>query len=103
MPCPYIVTIVILYWREMARSPATESAIAVENVGARHQQIIGKNEKCNCRRAPATAVPRLPVPRRDRLGSVTVRAIAIVPCLQIGIDKQNLTCITERDCVILFS
>ncbi|MBO1351011.1 MAG: hypothetical protein EBE86_028275 [Hormoscilla sp. GUM202] len=38
---------------------------AVENVGARHPQMSGKNTKCNYRRAPATgAQTRSPAHRR---------------------------------------
>jgi len=69
---------------------ARENAIAVENVGVRHQQIIGKNEKCNCRRAPATGAQTRSPGVGDGEGDRPMH------CLHIGIDTQNLTCRRSR-------
>ncbi|MGK7903741.1 MAG: hypothetical protein AB4352_20515 [Hormoscilla sp.] len=69
MPCPYHCYYILAGTGAIARppkvrSPARENAIAVENVGARHQQMIGKDEKCNYRRAQT----RSPVKMRSRYG-----------------------------------
>jgi len=74
MRCPYHCYSILAGTGAIAgadgRSPATEGAIAVENVGARHQQMIGKNEKCNYRRAPAAGAQTRSHARENAIGRI---------------------------------